>query len=398
MHTPDGGVAQVVVVGAAPSCCNPPDATIAGLDAYIRNFIAGNPLDTLDGVREMCTDLQAHLRKVTQQTEALVLTNYQNQCGQNPRRWQVSAVGEPLGGTDFVEHEWQRGINIDCSTEECQRAFRATTELFNKAERNTAHSFETDFAGPFTHGILSVNLRASHVGGSTSILASMKPRPLPKLVLVCAQTTLNGQDVLFYKSSEGRAQKAVNFVSLAKTLALFSTDVTGRTCPVVYVLAGCNTDMLAMVVRHEAPKSVVVACRGKLDSALTAIMLREGLDIVKRIDAGDAVDQTEREGDWLQKLNDRLYECDTAAFAPEVGVDVHETRAIITDLGSGSAFGKIFVLRPGHTPPMQCNNAAREKVLTELATARLGQDASEGGLDGGGGDSRAGRIRKRQAR
>jgi hypothetical protein len=92
------------------------------------------------------------------------------------------------------------------------------------------------------------------------------------------------------------------------------------------------------------------------------------------------------------------YECDTAAFAPEFGVDVHETRAIITDLGSGSAFGKNFVLTPEHTPPMQCNNAAREKVLTELATARLGQDASDGGSDSGGGDSRAGRMKKRQAR
>jgi hypothetical protein len=45
-------------------------------------------------------------------------------------------------------------------------------------------------------------------------------------------------------------------------------------------------------------------------------MLREGLDIVERIDAGDAVDQMERVGAWLKKLDDRLYECDKAAFAP----------------------------------------------------------------------------------
>ena len=316
MQSPDVGAAQVVVVGAAPSCCKPPDGTIAVLDAYIRNFSNGNPLNTLDGVSEMCTDLQAHLQKATQKIEALVLTNYQEQCGQNPLRWQVSAVGEPLGGTDFVESEWQRGINTDCSTEECLRAFTTTSELFNKAERNTAHSFETDFAGPFNHGIISVNLRASHAGDSTSILTSMKRHTLPKLVLVCAQTTLNGQNVLFYNSNKGGAKKAVTIDSLAKTLALFSTDVTGRTCSVVYVLAGCNTDMLAIAVRQKAPQSVVVACRGKLDSALTAIMLREGLDIVKRIDARDAVDQTERAGDWVQELNDRLYECDTAAFAP----------------------------------------------------------------------------------
>jgi hypothetical protein len=88
------GAAQVVIVGAAPSCCKPPDGTIAVLDTYIRNFSDGNPLDTLDGVSEMCADLQTHLRKATQQTEALVLTNYQQQCGQNPRRWQVSAVSE----------------------------------------------------------------------------------------------------------------------------------------------------------------------------------------------------------------------------------------------------------------------------------------------------------------
>jgi hypothetical protein len=36
------------------------------------------------------------------------------------------------------------------------------------------------------------------------------------------------------------------------------------------------------------------------------------------------------------------------------------------------------------------------KVLKELATARLGPDASEGGSDSGGGDSRAGRMKKRR--
>jgi hypothetical protein len=42
--------------------------------------------------------------------------------------------------------------------------------------------------------------------------------------------------------------------------------------------------------------------------------------------------------------------------------------------------------------------ATRQNVLTELATTLLGQEASDGGSDSGGGDSRASRMKKRWAR
>jgi hypothetical protein len=246
MHSSNADAAQVVIVGAGPSGCKPPDSSIASLDKFLRRSSNGNPLNTVDDVREMCAGMQAHLRKGPEQTEARVLAKYKEQVGQVQRWWQVHAPGEPLGGADYVAHEWQRGINKDLSTAKCERAFKIVRGLFDGEERNAAWLVEAEFAGSFNEEIIRVNMRASHTGDSTSIRTSMEPSTRPKLVLECAQTNINGTAVLFYNTSEGRAQRAVNAGGLAKTLARFSIDATGRTCSVVYVLAGCNADTLIL--------------------------------------------------------------------------------------------------------------------------------------------------------
>ena len=116
--------------------------------------------------------------------------------GQDQGQWWVSAADELLGCAIFVPPEWQRGINKDLNAKKCKHTFNTVRDLYDTGERNTARVFEDQWASPFTDGIVAVNLRASQNGGET-FHTSTEPSTGPKLVLLCAQTIINGTEVLF---------------------------------------------------------------------------------------------------------------------------------------------------------------------------------------------------------
>jgi hypothetical protein len=119
----------------------------------------------VDDILKLCLGLLAHLRSCAEQAEAHALGEYQQQVGQDQRQGRVSATNEAMGCAIFDLQEWQRGLNKDLNADKCEHAFNTVRKIYVTGEIKATRAFEdqwTDAGGPWTNGIVTVNLRPSH--------------------------------------------------------------------------------------------------------------------------------------------------------------------------------------------------------------------------------------------